>query len=242
MSIKLVIFDKDGTLMDFDSFWVTVSRCAVTKMLKMLGAPENLLEPLLESMGVVNGVTDIRGVLCWGTYRLMGEKMHETLCKSGYAFALEEVVRLTRDTHHECADLGIVQGACVEIKNVLDMLKAQGRDLCVVTTDGPAVTKKCLDALEIADCFLEIFTADAGYPSKPDPFAIGEICRKYGLSKEEIVMVGDTLTDADFARNGGIRMIGVAKTQTNRDILAKHCDCVVPDISHVSRVLADWEA
>ncbi len=34
--IKAIIFDKDGTLIDFDSFWVTISEYAIKEMLEAL--------------------------------------------------------------------------------------------------------------------------------------------------------------------------------------------------------------
>ena len=70
--IRMVIFDKDGTLMDFDAFWVTVSRAAVPDILQSLALDQALAEQLLAAMGVHDGTTDVRGVLSWGTYSQMG--------------------------------------------------------------------------------------------------------------------------------------------------------------------------
>ena len=114
MAIKMVIFDKDGTLMDFDSFWVTVSRLAVADMLEELHADAGLLDKLLSAMGVQDGTTDVQGVLCWGTYRQMGEVLYRTLQENGVACDEEEVVKLTSRTYHAHADEGIIQPACGE--------------------------------------------------------------------------------------------------------------------------------
>ena len=55
-----------------------------------------------------------------------------------------------------------------------------------------------------------IYTDDGKGHPKPDPYFIQEIIKKYGMKKEELVMAGDTVTDMEFARNGGIKAIGVA--------------------------------
>ncbi len=241
MSIQMIIFDKDGTLMDFDAFWGTVSRHAVTDMLTELHLSADLLEPLLASIGYKNGITDVQGVLCWGTYRLMGEAMHDALTAAGIDCDREEVVRLTYDTYHKHADKGEIRPACEKLGDVLKALIRQDRTLAVVTTDGPVITRQCLEALDIGPLFSAVCTADGVLPPKPDPYCIDAICEQFRLTKDEIVMVGDTLTDVKFARNGGIRVIGVAKTEEGRAFLAEQADVAVPDVSHVAAVLADWE-
>ncbi len=241
MSIQMIIFDKDGTLMDFDAFWGTVSRHAVTDMLTQLQLSADLLDPLLASIGYKNGITDVQGVLCWGTYRLMGEAMHDALTAAGVACDQEEVVRLTYDTYHKHADKGEIRPACENMGEVLKTLIRQDRALAVVTTDGPVITRQCLEEMDIGPLFSAVCTADGVLPPKPDPYCIDAICEQFHLTKDEIVMVGDTLTDIKFARNGGIRVIAVAKTEEGRAFLGQQADVAVPDISHVATVLEAWE-
>ncbi len=240
MSIKFIIFDKDGTLLDFDSFWGTISTYAVTDMLTKLHLPENLLPTLLSSIGYKNGTTDVQGVLCWGTYRLMGEAMHDAMTHAGVSCDREEVVRLTYETYHQHADKGEIRSACHNLKDVLKQLLGQDILLGVVTTDGPVITRQCLEKLDIGPMFSAVCTADGVLPPKPDPYCIEAIMEQFHLTKDEIVMVGDTMTDVQFARNGGIRVIGVAKTEEGRAFLREKADAAVPDVSHVAAVLTEW--
>ena len=39
--VKAIIFDKDGTLIDFDSFWITVSVDAIKHILKNVNNSQN---------------------------------------------------------------------------------------------------------------------------------------------------------------------------------------------------------
>ena len=240
--IRMVIFDKDGTLMDFDAFWVTVSRAAVPDILQSLALDQAHTEPLLAAMGVHDGTTDVRGVLSWGTYSQMGGVMHDALVAAGAECDREEVIRLTEEMYHRHAEEGIVRPACEDIKGTLREHIRCGRSLAVVTTDGPRMTRKCLLDMDIGHYFSAVCTDDGVLPPKPDPLCIEVICEQFGFTKEEIVMVGDTMTDIRFARNGGIRVIGVAKTEENRAYLAAEADAVVEDISRVADVLAQWEA
>ena len=78
-----------------------------------------------------------------------------------------------------------------------------------------------------------IYTDDGTIPTKPDSACAEDFCRRFDLEKERILMVGDTLTDVAFAKNAGISMIAVAKRKENRDLLLKHTDVVLPDVSYL---------
>lgn len=39
MKTKVVIFDKDGTLIDFDAFWISLAQIAFEWMTEKLGRP-----------------------------------------------------------------------------------------------------------------------------------------------------------------------------------------------------------
>ena len=237
MKTKAIIFDKDGTLIDFDAFWIAVSVAAIKDILKAAKKEEIPFSDILSVVGVNDGITDINGILCKGTYEQMGKAIHAVLSKNGCRLSENEVIRLTIDAYHQNSDNGEVRAACPEISEVFSKLKQMGIKLAVVTTDDSVVTKKCLSALNIEEFFDEIYTDDGLYPAKPDPYCIFDFCKKYDIDKSEIIMVGDTLTDMSFAANGGIKAVGVAKNQANREFLKKSTDCVLPDISYIFDVI-----
>lgn len=237
MKTRAIIFDKDGTLLDFDSFWLSISYKAIENILTALKQKLDMTEEILLALGVKNKVTDINGVLCQGTYAQMGQAIYGVLKEHGCDITEEKAISLTIEAYHQNFEAGIVKPACENIFGVLNRLKEHGIKLAVVTTDDAFVTKKCLEALGIDTLFDAVYTDDGKYPAKPDAYCIYDFCEKEGLSKSEVVMVGDTLTDVCFARNGGIKVIGVAKSDENRCILEKHADVVIPDISFVLEVL-----
>lgn len=237
MTTKAIIFDKDGTLLDFDSFWVTVSEYAIKEILDTVKMQDIPVEEILSALGVKNNITDINGILCHGTYAQMAQVIYDILKKYGCDCTLDEIEKLTIETYHKNADKGIVKGTCDNICDVFVKLKNMGLKLAVVTTDAPVVTQKCLKLLEIDKFFDIVYTDDGKLPTKPDPYCIHDLCKRYALSPSDIVMVGDTMTDMNFAQNGGIKAIGVAKNKNNKTILEKHAYAVVPDISYIFDVI-----
>ena len=63
MIADAVIFDKDGTLIDFDAFWVSVSVKAIGMLLERLNMDVSITDEVLLAFGVKDGVTGIEGVL-----------------------------------------------------------------------------------------------------------------------------------------------------------------------------------
>lgn len=237
MATKAVIFDKDGTVLDFDAFWLPVAVKATELILSELGIIDVPSAKILEAMGVKGGVASIKGSLCFGTYRDMAEDMNRVLCEYGYKHDIDEITRLTVEAYHASADAGEVKPTCENITEVMEYLKSKDIKLVLVTSDDPVVTKKCLCGLGVDKYFDVLFTDDGTHPNKPDPFMINKLCKDFGFEKSEVVMVGDTLTDLNFAINGGIRSIGLAKTEENKAILLEKTDTVIPDISFIHEVI-----
>lgn len=237
MSTKAIIFDKDGTLIDFDSFWVEVSRYAIKTILNKTGMKTVSTDEILEALGVENGVTRIDGVLCWGTYGQLGDAIAKALSLHGYTPNGDDLAAITREAYNLAGDKGKVTATCNDIIGTLTELKNRGIILAVVTADGPEMTKKCLDDLKITELFDKIYTDDGIHPPKPDPYCINNICEEFNIKKDDVIMVGDTLTDVNFAKNGGIRMIAVAKSQSNKELLLAHTDIVLNNVSELINII-----
>ena len=237
MRVDGIIFDKDGTLMSFDAFWVSLSVKALEDVLGKLGMEPGLVDEILEAFGVHDGVTDINGVLCKGTYAEMGEIVYEILFAHGCDADREDVVRAVEEAYSRNAAAGDVKPTCPDLAEALAELKARGLRLAVVTTDNEPITRHCLAGLGVLQYFDVIFTDDGHTPTKPDPFCAGEFCRLYGLDQERVVMVGDTMTDVRFAKNAGITAISLAPTPEKKALLAPHTDVIIDVISELTEIV-----
>ncbi len=233
MKTKAIMFDKDGTLIDFDAFWITISTIAIKDILKELGCNDVSAEDILSVLGVEDGITSIEGILCSSTYSKIGDNINYALTECGYTFDLERVRSITMDAFARHVDKGIAKGTCENIREVLLKIKEEGIKIFVVTSDRLFTTEKSLKKLGIFDVFDGIYTDDGDVPPKPKPDCIYDICKKFSLSPDEIVMVGDTVNDVNFAKNGSVKMIGVAKGEKNRERFLKQTDIVLPDISYI---------
>lgn len=233
MSIKAIIFDKDGTLIDFDYFWVPISRAAIEDILKELECKNVSPDEVLAFLGVEDGITNIDGVLCGSTYSKIGKNIHGALSQCGFNFDEEKVEKITLKAFEKNVDKGIVKGTCPDMERVLKDIKKEGIKIFVSTSDRLFTTKKSLEKLGVYDLFDGIYTDDGDIPPKPNPDCIYDIMKKYSLTKDEIIMVGDTVNDLNFAKNGNVKLIGVAKGEKNMNRFLKKTDVVLPDVSYI---------
>lgn len=236
MRTKAVLFDKDGTLLNFDAFWISLAKVALGQLFADCGVafPER---EIMEAVGVKDGKTDINGVLVHGTYGDIAEMIHPILTDGGYKGTFEELREKTNNVFCRCVDAGEILPDCEDLCGVLQQIKEQGITMAVVTSDTPEMTEKCLKELGIDRFFETIYSDDGVIPNKPDPFAAEDFCAKWGFSKDEVVMVGDTAGDMKFARNAGIRGVGIVKDDDGRKILSAFTDTLIHDLSELPAVL-----
>ena len=237
MNVDAIIFDKDGTLIDFDAYWVAVSVKAIKDALKQLGKEEVPVLEILEAFGVHEGITDMNGALCKGTYAQMGQIVHDILSRYGCESSCDEVKRIVIEAYNHNVDVGEVKPTCPDLPESLSQLKKQGKMLAVVTTDNEMITCKCLKDLGIEALFDKIYTDDNNVPTKPDPYCAFDFCKRFGVDRERVVMVGDTMTDITFAKNAGIKVIALAKSERNKQMLEPYADAVIPRISSLLELL-----
>ena len=81
MKIKAIIFDKDGTLLDFDAYWLKAAEHALDIILKSFMAEDVPFDDVMCALGVNDGITSIKGVLCCGTYAQIGTEIQKILTK-----------------------------------------------------------------------------------------------------------------------------------------------------------------
>lgn len=210
--IKAIIFDKDGTLLAFDPFWAKVADAVLTALAKQLDVA-HYLNKMKRAVGLRGCVTEESSIIRKGTFKQLAEAINAVLMEAKAPARLSEQELETRFV--QAAEVGDIRPTCDGLHELLERLRGKGILLFLVTTDIPSITFRCLDGLGITGCFREIIADDGKMPPKPDPAAICYLLNKYRISPDEVCMVGDTQTDMDFARNGGILGISVGEGAAN---------------------------
>ena len=215
--LKAIIYDKDGTLIKFDPFWVPVTKAAIRELFAVSEAvPGKLADLVAEAetaVGIHGEAADTKGKISSGTYAEIAELVNGLLSDRGITRTMTR--RDVEAAIRHNLGYGKIEAACESLREVLETARSRAA-LFVVTTDNPEITAKCLNALNIADLFDGVYCDDGATPAKPDPAVASGIMQKFGAAASEIYMVGDTMTDARFAANAKINFVSVGGDERAR--------------------------
>ena len=227
--IDLVIFDKDGTLIDFQSMWGAWVRRLAADLEQATGL--TIADPLFGLLGVdrEQGLVRSHGLLAATPMARIRE----------HVVALLEAHRLP----HAAAEAAVASAwrppdpvelarPVTDLRRLLGRLRASGRRLAVATSDDREPTERTLAGLGIADLFDELACADDGEPVKPAPAAVYRLCSNLGVEPLRTAVIGDSPADLAMGRAAGAgRVIGVLTGVAERATLESLADVVLPSIA-----------
>lgn len=238
---RLIIFDKDGTLIAFDRMWHAWFERFCQRINQRVRLDLQTRVALANVLGYdpVDGDWDPLGPL---TIASTGEILLLTAGQLyGYqGLTWDDALDVVRDAE-DAGRAALADGALIEpigdVRGALQRLVDAGYLLALATTDNREPTEHQLRRLGVAELFGEVLCGDDGVPLKPAPDMALELCRRLGVLPNEAIMVGDSVADMTMARLAGLAgAIGVASGATPGDLLAEHADYVIPDL-HAIRVL-----
>lgn len=233
MRIDAIIFDKDGTLLDFNAFWVAVTEKAVDELLEHFLKSTKLRNEVLRSVGIYGEKVDTDGILCKGTYEDMGKALYNILRKNGCTASEDYVIDAVVFAFGNNFHYGEIKPTCENLVNVLSTLKKCGKKLGLVTTDNKEMTEKTLKALKIDLLFDKIYTDDGIFPPKPNPKSALDFSRKVNVELNNTLMVGDTMNDVNFAKNAGMPIAVIAKSDEDKEFFKPYTDIMIHDVSEL---------
>ena len=239
MKTKAIVFDKDGTLIDYSAFWYPVSKNAMQLIYGRFGVSADSADEMIAYMGVTPERTDIRGSLPRGDHTEIFTSIAKKVISLGSDADFMDIVKYAIWAFGEVSKpFGEVKPTCVNMRKVISSLKEKGIFIALITSDEIVGARISLDKLGVLDLFDEIIAHDGHSPAKPHPHYMDDFRARHGFSKDEVIMVGDTETDVLFAKNSGVFGIGVGKEESNRDYLASlGADITLPDISFIPEIV-----
>jgi phosphoglycolate phosphatase len=217
----LIVFDLDGTLVDTAPDLMG----ALNATLAQEGCAPQPLEAARSLLGAGARALIERG-LAASKRQVSPERMEEL-----FQFFL---------THYQ-AHIADASRPYPGVVNALDRLACSGHRLAVCTNKLEGLSIQLLDALGLTQHFVAICgqdtfrEADGRNIPKPDARALLKCIEKAGGTPERTVMVGDSRTDIDAARNADVPVIAVDFGYTDHPIRTFAPDRV---ISHFDALFA----
>lgn len=188
-SIKVVLFDFDGTLVDS----IEAARATTSEVIATVGVAELSLAELLYAMrfDTYNRMSHHTGITEFDVLTRLSRSFYDRLIEHPELVEpREDAIRVCRDLADRGIKLAIVSN------NRSDMIE---RVLSYHTRTWP----------DLADLFPLIIGEDTVTPPKPDPKGLRLAMEHFGVDETQTVYVGDGPSDAIAAGRAGIRAIGV---------------------------------
>lgn len=226
MSLRAILFDKDGCLCDFGATWDGWAAQMLDRLAQGDVARRQALADALQ-FDLGKGQFRPESPIISGTYA-------ETAQAMAGALNDPDVAGLEGRLLTEAERVSLVE--VVPLGPLLSGLAARGYALAVVTNDAELLARGQLAGVQAAGYFQAITGADSGFGAKPDPGPLLATAQALGVPPGACLMVGDSLTDLIAAQAAGMRSIGVLTGHASRETLAAYATDVLPDIGH----LPDW--
>ena len=216
MSLRLALFDCDGTLVD--------GQAGVIYAMERAFAAVGLSPPDRHQVRRIVGLSLPQAI------RLLAPDTDEQT-RAAADSAYREAFRAARE-----AGL-LVEPLYDGIADLIADLAADGWVLGVATGKSQRGLDHCLAMHGLTAHFATLQTAD-GHPSKPHPAMIEAALAETGIDPSACVMIGDTQYDMAMAVNAGVRALGVDWGYHSLDELrAAGAEAVARDPAHLRELL-----
>jgi phosphoglycolate phosphatase len=234
----LAIFDKDGTLIDFEHAWGQQTVAGVERLVAALQGSDALRRDIYLSLGYDPQTrrTEGAGPLATAATAKLSTIVATVLYQHGLGWdEAEEHVKNSFEAGMAAIPLRELVRPVADVKALLsDLHKADVR-VAVVTTDDRASTRAMMALLGIEDQLDFLACGDDQIPAKPAPDAILKACTHLGVEPGRTLLVGDTVTDMVMAERAGAGCRAAVLTGVGgRDALAAHADVVLTSIAEIS--------
>lgn len=123
------------------------------------------------------------------------------------------------------------------IKKQLDIIKALGVKICVVTNKPDAAAKGMVEYIFGKNYFDFIIGCVDGVPTKPDPSTTNIALEKLSCKPSEAIYFGDSEVDMQTAKNAGIEAVGCSwGFRSFEQLFAEHPSIIIDKPEYISKL------
>lgn len=233
MSIRGILFDKDGTLIDFPATWEPVLRALASEFARNDPARA-------EELLAIAGYDPVLKAFTPGSIWAAGHALD--LARAWLPDAgVEKQDELALWINGYCATVAPDTAApLTDLQALFATLSAQGLLLGVATNDGTRSAEATMERLGLMPHLTLVMGYDSVPDPKPGPGMVRKFCEVTGLLPYEVAVVGDNVHDVEMARAAGAGLaIGVLTGNARREHLETRVDHLIESVDGLPALLAD---
>lgn len=213
--IRVLIFDKDGTLTDTSTLWFEPTILVLDELVNRneMNLTNAEHDELFNRLGITETNIIENSVIASGSVRDMLEVLNQFRTidiEENYNFVVQYFADYILSHPEKIQTLGNVERA-------LWNLRETGYIIALVTNDSRLPAEAVLKVAGIGDLFDFVGTTDE-FPSKPATDSLYAIQSKFGVSFDEMIYIGDSTVDEEFAKNTA-GFIAVTSEPNNLEVL-----------------------
>jgi phosphoglycolate phosphatase len=223
--IDLVVFDKDGTLIDFHAMW---GGWALTLGARLDGATRR---PVSGDVFATIGFDPASGRVRAGAPLAVATmaEIRETVAAvvRRWCPSIAAARRAVETAWFEPDPVATAQ-PIGDVAGLFAVLHASGRVIAVATTDDRSPTEATLRGLGLRGDVAAIACGDDGVGVKPDPAMLLALCQAARTPPARTAIIGDTPADLAMGRAAGAgRVVGVLSGVGSRAELSPLADALL---------------
>ncbi|MDK7377807.1 HAD family hydrolase [Peptoniphilus harei] len=225
--IRAILFDKDGTLLQFTEGWVDsivgfledkiLDGKKKRKLFKEIGIRE---DGGVEENSILSSETAMDLAIIFSKY--LDEDLDEI-----YGELDDHLLNYLKENNK------FIRETC-DLRKLFEALRDRGILIGIFTSDNYRQAKYSMDYLGL-DSFIDFYAAADIYKKKPNKESLEVFKKKYSLEDQEIIIVGDSRVDMVFGED--TVKVGVLCGTGSREMLAKYTDNIIDDPSQVLKFL-----
>lgn len=222
-----LMFDKDGTLIQFDQSWVKIGIQLVEDVCAHFHIKD--IHRVKKDVGIEKDAFTPGSIMASGTLEEMVTVFNQYAGQDTTSYTTERSQALI---HAREPEVTLFEG----VVSMLHMLKSQGYHLGILTSDNRTGMAHFFEKTQLQSLFDIVISTNGDHYEKPDPRILEPLWER-GVKGRDMMMIGDTDNDMKTGRNAhALFNVGV-RTGLGNQAKFDDADVILNDVTELPSIL-----